>query len=74
MTATAPLLVREADAAKILGVRVRTMADWRLRGEGPPHIRLTGRCVRYDMRDLESFVAARRRKSTSDPGPEAREG
>lgn len=40
-----PLLLPQ-QAAEILGVKVQTLAEWRLNGRGPPFIKL-GRAVRY---------------------------
>src|SRR5689334_11321449 len=60
-------LMTEQEAAAILRVTVKTLQGWRYRGGGPPFIKI-GRCVRYRRRDLEIFVAAAVRTSTSDPG------
>jgi len=62
-----PHLLREAEAARRLGTSVRTLQKWRWNGRGPRFIRLS-RAVRYAPADLEAFVAAGRRTSTSDPG------
>ena len=40
----------------------------RYKGTGPPFIRIGNR-VRYRLSDLRAFIEARRRTSTSDPGP-----
>ena len=60
-------LLTEQDTAALLKVTVKTLQGWRYRGEGPPFIK-AGRCVRYRREDLEAFVAAAVRTSTSDPG------
>jgi len=60
-------LVNEHDAARALGLSVRTIQKWRVSGAGPPFRKL-GAAVRYDVDDLEAFLAARRRISTSDNG------
>jgi hypothetical protein len=60
--------VNEIQAAEILGVRPRTMQDMRLDGTGPVYVKI-GRRVVYETPDLEAFKAARKRRSTSDPGP-----
>jgi hypothetical protein len=41
------------------------LAKWRLTGEGPPYIKL-GRRVLYDLADVEAWIAAHRRRSTSE--------
>jgi predicted site-specific integrase-resolvase len=61
-------LVREAEAARLLGLSVRTLQKWRWTGKGPEFVRLNG-AVRYQRSDLDRFVASARRTSTSDPGP-----
>jgi len=60
-------LLREAEAARRLGTSVRTLQKWRCNGKGPRFVRLS-RVVRYDPTDLDTFIAAGRRSSTSDPG------
>lgn len=42
----------ESAAAHLLGVTPRTLQAWRLRGGGPPFVRISLRCVRYRRRDL----------------------
>ena len=56
-------------AAEYLGLSPATLETMRSRGGGPPFVKL-GRRVVYQREDLDSWVSARRRKSTSDPGPE----
>ena len=64
-------LLTEAEVAELLGVRPKTLARWRWRGEGP-RFRKIGRKVRYARSDLEDYVAISARRSTSDPGPAER--
>ena len=64
-------LLTEAEVAELLGVRPKTLARWRWRGEGP-RFRKIGRKVRYARSDLEEYVASSARRSTSDPGPAER--
>jgi predicted DNA-binding transcriptional regulator AlpA len=63
-------LLRENEAAPILGVEVATLRRWRWAGKGPS-FRKIGAAVRYDPADLHAFIAAAKRTSTSDPGPSA---
>ena len=46
------------EAARYLGVSVFTLRHW-IVDRRMPHIRL-GRCVRFDQRDLDGFIASRR--------------
>ena len=62
-------LLNEFEASEVLGIPVRTLRVWRVRGGGPVFRKL-GRTVRYLPEDLTAFVDAGRRRSTSDAGPE----
>lgn len=55
------------EAAAYLGVASATLAKYRCLGGGPSFYKI-GRRVLYDVRDLDTFVAACRRRSTSDTG------
>lgn len=56
MTPSSPLL-KERDAAALLGLAPKTLARWRWRGDrGPAYVKL-GSAVRYSVADLEAFVA-----------------
>lgn len=58
------------EAAKYLGNNIspRSMEAWRVRGGGPVFMRL-GKRVVYDTRDLDAWMASRRRASTSASAP-----
>lgn len=58
--------VSTSKAADLIGVSKRTMEAWRLRGEGPPFVRISKRCVRYRIEDLEGWTAERVKSSTSE--------
>ncbi len=64
-------LMTEQEAGAILRVTVKTLQGWRYRGGGPPFVKV-GRCVRYRLEDLQAFVTAAIRTSTSDPGSKPR--
>ena len=61
-------LLTEQEAARLLKVTVKAVQGWRYRGGGPRFVKV-GRCVRYRLEDLQAFVLAALRSSTSDPGP-----
>lgn len=44
-----------ADASHYLGVPVKTLYQWKWRGEGPP-VRKIGRHLRYDPAALKAWV------------------
>ena len=64
-------LLTTKQAAVLLGLTPRFLEMRRYRGGGPEFIRVSGRCVRYLRSDLISWIDARRRTSTSDPGPDS---
>ena len=63
-------LLFTAEAAFLLGLSARTLESLRLRGGSPPYIQVTPKAVRYRRRDLNTWIAARARKSTSDSLPD----
>ena len=54
-------------AAVFLGISPWTLAEWRVAGEGPRFIKL-GRLVRYAPSDLQIWLDANARYSTSQGG------
>lgn len=59
-------LLSSTEAAPLVGVAPKTLANWRIIGLGPKHIR-AGRRVVYDVADIEAWKAGRRVGSTSEP-------
>ncbi len=57
-------LMTEKDAAIYLNMAVPTLRKWRVQGGGPVFLKLS-RAVRYDVADLDAWIAERRRASTS---------
>lgn len=55
------------DAGEMLGVTPRTLIEWRRKGRGPRYIRIGGPMgrVRYDVRELERFMAEREHDHTT---------
>lgn len=51
-------------AARHLNLSASTLAKMRLRGDGPPFVKFGG-AVRYRRADLEAYIAANMRRSTS---------
>ena len=47
-------------AAEYMGLRPQTLYNWRFRGIGPAYTVISGRAIRYDLRDLHAFMATRR--------------
>ena len=61
--------LRPAQAADYLNSSTSTLAKKRLKGNGPTYTKF-GRLVLYAKRDLDEYLASRRRRSTSDTGQE----
>jgi hypothetical protein len=57
--------LNETQAAEFLGVSVRTLQSWRVRGGGPLYVKI-GRAVRYRQRVLAAFQEAHTVSSTSE--------
>mgnify|MGYP001608919754 CR=1 FL=1 len=53
------------ETAKILGIQKNTLEGWRTRGVGPK-FRKIGSLVRYTEGDVEDYLAAQTRRSTSE--------
>ena len=64
-------LLKEQEAAKLIGLSVHWLRRKRWSGGGIPYCKITegpGGAVRYRQEDVEAFIASRVRKSTSDTG------
>jgi predicted DNA-binding transcriptional regulator AlpA len=59
-------LLYQREASYLAGLSHRTLEAMRLRGGGPPYIKI-GSAVRYRRGDLVEWIDAHRRRSTSDP-------
>jgi hypothetical protein len=57
--------LNENQAADFLGVSVRTLQAWRVRGGGPQYVKF-GRAVRYQRRHLLEFQKTHTRASTCE--------
>ena len=57
-------LLRTREAAKVIGVSPRTMESYRRNGGGPPFVKIRDYAVRYVLRDLLAWIAARKRTLT----------
>jgi predicted DNA-binding transcriptional regulator AlpA len=59
-------LLTVRDAANVLRFSESWMAKVRMRGDGPPFVKI-GRSVRYRESDLREWLQNQTRRSTSDP-------
>ena len=60
-------LITETQAADRFRMKPSTLRRWRWEGRGPGFIQIGGR-VRYRESEIEAFIQAGRRSSTSDTG------
>jgi len=58
--------MRAPDAARYLGLAGSTLAKMRVRGDGPRYCKAGARIILYDRDDLDQWLRARMRRSTSD--------
>lgn len=58
-------LIPESSAADFLGISPRTLQNWRVRGGGPPYVKVAGKTVRYRFRDLLAWIEGNIRYNTS---------
>lgn len=66
-------LLKPQAVAAMLEVSVDTLTRWRQRGSGPPFckfMRSRQAIIRYRLKDVEDFITASLRRSTSDDGEE----
>jgi predicted DNA-binding transcriptional regulator AlpA len=59
---TQNVVAHEIEAARILGLKRQTLANWRGKMKGPKYVKLGGRIV-YKISDLEDFL----NRNTIDP-------
>ena len=60
------ILLTPAQLAARCGLALSTLAKMRLRGDGPPYVKI-GAAVRYRDDDVQAWLAAQpRRRSTAD--------
>ena len=52
-------MVNEREAARILGIALQTLRNWRGLRQGPNYVKYA-RSVRYDINDLQEYVRQHR--------------
>lgn len=66
-----PPHIDEREAARILGISVRTLQTWRVTGGGPPFVKV-GAAVRYNPDRLADWLEARTVSNTAQAAGVAR--
>lgn len=63
------VMLKDSEAAPLLGVTTKTLANWRCSGRADlPFYCVGGHAIRYRRGDVIAFRDKQRRTSTSDPG------
>ena len=62
-------LLTEQDLARMFRVHAKFFSKLRVEGEGPAFLKI-GTAVRYELAEVQAWKARRKRRSTSDPGPD----
>lgn len=57
-------VLKQHEAASVLGVSPRTLESWRHRGGGPKYLKISSRCIRYRLSDLLVWQAECERFNT----------
>jgi hypothetical protein len=60
------LHIDENRAAKLLGLSPRTLQGYRVRGGGPPFVKISHKVVRYKVAELMAWIKTHTRKNTSE--------
>jgi len=58
-------LLTEKQAADLICYTQRALQNWRVRGGGPAYVKVGGRSVRYQRRDVLDWIEAHKRKHSS---------
>ena len=59
-------LLPPPDAADYLGISIPKLNKGRCDGTGPAFVRISSRCIRYHIEDLDRWIAERTFKSTAE--------
>ena len=52
-------LITRKEVAAYAGVTLRALAHWEAAGTAPKRIKITNRCIRYRLSDVQAWLAAR---------------
>lgn len=68
MTIAQDTYLTTKQAAEALNVSCSLLEKLRVSGDGPPYYKIGPRRVLYARKDLDDWISARRRQSTSESG------
>ena len=60
-------ILRTPGAGEYVGLSASTLEKMRLSGEGPRFVRLGGRAIGYDIRDLDDWLDEQRHNDPKNP-------
>ena len=60
-------LLTQKRLSQLIDVSERTLERWRVEGSGPPFVKAGRKCL-YRVEDIDGWLLASRRSSTSDTG------
>ena len=63
-------ILRTPEAGEYVGLPPSTLEKKRLTGDGPAFIRLGGRAIGYDIRDLDAWLDGQRQSTATAERPE----
>ncbi|MCY0146586.1 helix-turn-helix domain-containing protein [Hoeflea sp. G2-23] len=63
-----PPLLKEREVSDLLSVAPGTLRNWRISGTGPGFCKIAKSMVRYPAKELENWINATYRHSTSESG------
>lgn len=59
-----PTLLTPDQVGKVLGVGLKTLERWRSTGEGPRYLKVSRGTIRYNIDDVDAFIAERYKNNT----------
>lgn len=60
-------LLTAEDVARVTGLSVDTLAQWRSQRRGIPFVKISHNCVRYRQSDLDDWIERRIVRTPQDP-------
>ncbi len=48
--------INELEVSKLLGLKPRTLQQWRITGKGPRHIKMSERTIRYELSEVQKWL------------------
>lgn len=65
MTTAYDKLLSTRELSGLIGIPIGTLKQWRSTGIGPDYFELTPGTIRYDLRDVLSYIESKRRRAST---------